>query len=349
MKIGLSLPLLTVSLLAPLGWSQTPAAPAAILPPAAKTPIALWPPSMARNSPPSRSNDMLKPFPPEQRKQIDANLTKAVEQIYMQQQLAEAAQKLNLEQKSPWKDQIELNRRGILARAYVAHLSDDAAKDPSEDPQKYYDAHKAEFENAKLSGIFVGFNPPGTPPTMPAPTREPKKPAHEKANDVEQKARGRWRFRCTSPLRIRASNASKGGDLGIVPINDPQVQIPAEIKAAVAKLQPGQVSEPVHIPGAFLIVKLDSREITPFDKAKADIEQKLQTERSNNVVKKETEKYALTVEDPAFFNTNGAASASTGPKIPSLQRSPPPAQPKPRALASQRILSVHPRAAGFHR
>ncbi len=329
MKIGLSLPLLTVSLLAPLGWSQTPAAPAPSAAAGSQDPNRVVATINGQKLTAKQVNDMLKPFPPEQRKQIDANLTKAVEQIYMQQQLAEAAQKLNLEQKEPWKDQIELNRRGILARAYVAHLSDDAAKDPSEDPQKYYDAHKAEFENAKLSGIFIGFNQPGTPANNAGPNARTEEAAHEKANDVIKKLAAGGDFAALARSESEHPTASKGGDLGVVPINNPQVQIPAEIKAAVAKLQPGQVSEPIHISGAFLIIKLDSREVTPFDKAKADIEQKLQTERSNNVIKKETEKYALTVEDPAFFNPNGAASASTGPKIPSLQRSTPPAQPKP--------------------
>ena len=40
------------------------------------------------------------------------------------------------------------------------------------------------------------------------------------------------------------------------------------MKAAVAKIQPGEVSEPVRIPAPFLIVKLDARETVPFEKAK---------------------------------------------------------------------------------
>ena len=157
MKIGFSLPLLTVSLFSSLGLSQTTAPTPAAKPAAG--------PEAASSQDPNRVvatingqkltakqvNDMLKPFPPEQRKQIDANLSKAVEQVYMQQELSEAAQKLNLGEQSPWKEQIDLNRRGILARAYVTHLSDAAAKEQPEDPQKYYDAHKVEFDNAKLS------------------------------------------------------------------------------------------------------------------------------------------------------------------------------------------------------
>ncbi len=323
MKIGLTLPFLTVSLLASLGWSQTASqTPAAK--PAGQDPNRVVATINGQKITAKQVEEMLKPFPPDQRKQIDANLSKAVEQIYMNQQLAEAAQKLNLEQQSPWKDQIELNRRGILARAYVAHLSDAAAKETPEDPQKYYDAHKAEFEFAKLSGIFVGFNPPGTPANSSAPNARTEEAAHEKANDLEKKLAAGGDFAALARSESEHQTASKGGDLGNVPINDPQVQIPADIKAAVAKLQPGQVSEPVKIPGAYLIVKLDARETTPFDKAKPGIEQKLQSERSQAVVKKETEKYAIHIEDQAFFGNSGGPTASVAPKIPSLQRSSPP-------------------------
>jgi peptidyl-prolyl cis-trans isomerase C len=336
MKIGLSLPLLIASSFAPLGWSQTAPpspAPAAAAKPQGPEAVAAQDPNRVvatingQKITAKRVADMLKAFPPEQRKQIDANLTKAVEQIYMQEQLADAAERLNLEQQSPWKDQLELNRRGILARAYVAHLSDTAAKEPAEDPQKYYDAHKAEFDNAKLSGIFVPFNPPGTPASTSAPNALTEEQAHGKANDLEKKIAAGGDFAALARAESVHATASKGGDLGTVPINDPSVNIPAEIKTAVGKLQPGQVSEPIRIQGAFLIVKLDSRETVSFEKAKSGIEQKLQTERSQNVVKKEQEKYAIHVEDQDFFGSGAPAGA--GPKVPSLQRPAPAPQSKP--------------------
>ncbi len=334
MKIGLSLPLLIVSSFAPLVSSQT--APPPPPPPAALK--ARGPDAVAAQDPnrvvatingqkvtAKQVDDMLKAFPPEQRKQIDANLTKAVEQIYMQEQLADAAEKLKLEQQSPWKEQLELNRRGILARAYVAHLSDAAGKDSAEDPKTYYDTHKAEFDSVKLSGIFLPFNAPGTPAANSAPNAMTEEQAHDKANDVEKKLAAGGDFAALARSESVHQTAAKGGDLGTIPINDPQVGIPAEIKTAVAKLQPGQVSEPVRIPGAFLIVKLESRETVTFEKAKAGIEQKLQTERSQSVIKKETEKYTIHVEDQDFFETATAA----GPKIPSLQRPAAAAQSKP--------------------
>jgi PPIC-type peptidyl-prolyl cis-trans isomerase-like protein len=341
MKIGLSLPLVIASF-APLCCAQTatppPAAPAAA-PAAAQTPPKPHGPEKVAAQDPNRivatidgqkitakqAVDLLKPFPPDQRKQLDANLSNSVQQIYTQHQFADAARKLNLEDKSPWKEQLELTREGVLARAYISHLQDAAKNEPVDDPQKYYDAHQSEYETAKLSGIFVGFNPPGTPANNAAPNARTEEQARDKAGDIEKKLKAGGDFAAIARSDSEHQTASKGGDLGTVPINDPELKIPVDVKTAVAKLQPGEVTEPIRIPGAFLIVKLDAREKVSFEKAKDGIVQKLQTERSQGAVKKEVDKYTIHVEDPDFFDTGVAPS----PKIPSLQRPAAAAQPKP--------------------
>jgi hypothetical protein len=334
MKIGLPLPLIVASCV-PLCWSQTtPPSPA----PVAQTSDKPHGPEKVAAQDPNRvvatidgqkitakeALDLLKPFPPEQRKQLDANLTNAVQQIYTQRQFAEDARKLNLEDQSPWKEQLELTRQGVLARAYIAHLQEGTTKEPTEDPQKYYDAHQSEYDTAKLSGIFIGFNPPGTPANSAAPNARTEEQARAKADEVEKKLKAGGDFAALARSDSEHQTASKGGDLGSVPINDPQLKIPAEVKTAVAKLKPGEVTEPIRIPGAFLIVKLDAREKVSFEHAKAGIVQKLQAERSQSAVKKEVDKYTIHVEDPDFFDTGVAPSA----KIPSLQR--PAATPQPR-------------------
>jgi parvulin-like peptidyl-prolyl isomerase len=340
MKIVLSFSLVVASF-ASLSWSQTtptssPATPAAS---AAPTPPKPHGPEKVAAQDPNRivatidgqkitakqAADMLKPFPPDQRKQLDNNLSNAVQQIYTQHEFADAAKKLNLQDQSPWKEQLELTREGVLARAYISHLQDAAKSEPLEDPQKYYDAHQTEYDTAKLSGIFVGFSPPGTPASNASPTARTEEQAREKANDIEKKLKAGGDFAAIARSDSEHQTAAKGGDLGTVPINDPELKIPADVKAAVSKLQPGEVTEPIRIPGAFLIVKLDAREKVSFDKAKDGIVQKLQAEHSQGAVKKEVEKYTIHVEDPDFFDTGATPSA----KIPSLQRPSAASQAKP--------------------
>lgn len=322
MKIGLSLSLLTLSVFALPGLAQTAAA-------GSQDPNRVVATINGQKVTAKQANDLLKMYTPEQRKQIDANFLKNFEKIYMQEQLADAALKMNLEQQQPWKDQLELTRRGILAQAYIGHLAEAAGKQPTEDPQKYYDAHKAEMETAKLSGIFIGFTAPGTPANSGATNARTEDAAKQKAQDIEKKLAAGGDFAALARSESEHQTASKGGDLGTVPINDPQIQIPAEIKNAVAKLQPGQVSEPIRINGAYLIIKLDARESVTFEKAKPGIEQKLHSEQSNDVIKKETEKYTVHVDDQDFFNSNGGTASIGAPKTPSLQRPAPASSPNP--------------------
>jgi peptidyl-prolyl cis-trans isomerase C len=328
----------TAGYLAPLAWTQT-APPAPTTAPVIK---ARGPEAVAAQDPnrvvavvdgkqitASQALQMLKPFPPEERKQYEANLSNLVLQVYIRQQMAESAKKLNLEQQSPWKEQIDFARDNVLTKAYLAQMSANAGKAAaSEDPQKYYDTHPGDFDSVQLSGIFVSFSPPGTPASAAAVVRTEAQ-ARDKADELEKKLKAGGDFAALARTDSDNQNSgAKGGDLGTFNTGDPQ--IPATIKNAVVKLQPGQYSEPVQIPNGFLIVKLDKRTKLNFEQARPGIVQRLESERSQAAVKQELDKYKITVQDADFFNAPGAAVSH----VPSLQRPGTPAaapqtQPKP--------------------
>ncbi len=254
---------------------------------------------------------LLKAIPPDQLKRYETNLPSVVQQIYMSQDLAQQAVKMNLDQQSPLKEQLALSREGLLAQAYINKVAS-SSTGASQDPQQYYNSHAAEFDRAKLSGIFISFNPPGTPASG-ATNNRTEEQARNKADDVEKKLKAGSDF--TTVARTESDNqqsAARGGEIGTFSVADPQ--LPAELKAAVEKLQAGQVSEPVRIPNAFLIIKVDSRNKLTLDQARPEIVQKLQNERNQAAVKAQVDKYKIQVKDPDFFNS------STGPAIPSLQR-----------------------------
>jgi parvulin-like peptidyl-prolyl isomerase len=331
---------LSAACFATLTWSQTatPPAPTTQAPaaPAAATSIKPRGPEAVAAQDPNRvvavidgkqitakqALDMLKPFPPEQRKQYESNLPNLIQQVYMRVQLADAAKKVNLDQQSPWKEQIELTRDNILAQAYLAQVSTNATKSAAiEDPQKYYDSHPTDFDSVKLSGIFVGFSPPGTPAAAAPGGARTESEARDKADGVEKKLKAGGDF--TALARTESDNpqsAAKGGDLGTYNTGDDK--IPADVKTALTKLQTGQYSEPIHIPSGFLIVKVDSRTKLTFEQARAGIVQRLQSDKSKAVVQEEIDKYKIQVQDSDFFNASNAPAAN----IPSLQR---PASPPP--------------------
>ena len=325
---------------AALSWAQTTPAAA---PPAAtpSQPKARGPEAVAALEPnrvvatidgkqitAKQAAEMLKPYTPEQRKQLESNLPNFVQQTYTREQLAEGAKKLNLDQQSPLREQIAVARDNMLAQAYLAHMSQTASGAAS-DPKQFFDAHPGEFDTANLSGIFVQFSPPGTPSGAPGGRTEAQ--AREKVDDLEKKLKAGGDF--TALARSESDNqasAAKGGELGTFTMGDPQ--IPADIKTAIVKLEPGQYSEPISIPSGFLVVKLASRTKATFEQSRAAVTQRMQQEKGQAALKQELDKYKIQVQDSEFFDTaNGSAL-----KIPSLQRPAPsasappaPGQPKP--------------------
>lgn len=260
--------------------------------------------------------NLLKPLPPQERRRFEANLSGLVQQIYMEDQLAEQAAKMNLDQESPWKEQLQMARANILTQAYFNKIANSApAGAATQDPKAYYDSHPNDFDQFKLSGIFVAFSPPGTPAAANSAANRTEETARQKADDIEKKIKAGGDF--TALARTESDNqqlAAKGGDLGTVTSGDPQ--LPADIKAAIVKLQTGEVSEPVRLPNGFFILKVDSRSKAPFEQARAGIAQRLQNEKNQAAVKQELDKYKIEVKDPDFFNASNAQPHN----IPSLQR-----------------------------
>lgn len=265
--------------------------------------------------------EMMKPLPPEERKRLENNLQALLQQLYMENQIAEQATKMSLDQQSPWKEQLQLARANILTQAYLDKLSSNSAAGTATDPKQYYDAHAAEYDQVKISGIVIAFSPPGTPASSAGASRTEAQ-AEEKATDLEKKLKAGADLsalaRAESDIQ---QSAAQGGTLGEFIVGDPNV--PADIKAAVAKLQPGQIAEPVRANGRVYILRLDSRTRLPFEQVRAGIVARSQNERKQAVLNQERDKYKVQVQDPDFFN----ASSGPAPKIPSLQKPGSPATP----------------------
>jgi peptidyl-prolyl cis-trans isomerase C len=268
--------------------------------------------------------DMLKDISPEQRRAAPS-LASLLQQVYMVHKFADQAAQLHLDQQQPWKEELATTRANILGNAYLNHLAQ-ANTAPAADPKQYYDSHPDEFQQIKLSGILIGFAPAGAPAQNGGVTRTEEQ-ARTKAADIEKKLKsGTNLATLASTESDNKASASHGGDLGTLNLGD--ANLPANIKTALATLQPGQVSDPVQVQNGFYIFKVESRTKLPFDQARAAIEKKIQSDRNQAVLKQQFEKYKIQVSDPDFFNTGTGTSAHA---IPSLQRPPSPGTPRTQA------------------
>jgi hypothetical protein len=257
--------------------------------------------------------DLLKAIPPDQLSRYQGKLPNVLEQLYMGQDLAHQAEKMNLDKQSPVKEQLELSRNQVLAQAYLNKIASNAAGTAA-DPAQYYNSHPEEFDRVDLSGIFIGFNPPGTPATN-NPNSRTEEQARAKADDIEKKLKAGGDF--STIARTDSDNqqsAANGGKIGTVSMAG--TQLPADLKTALQNAKTGDITAPVRIPNGYLIAKVDSRKKLTLDEARPEITQKLQSERNQAALKQEIDKYKIQVQDPDFFGSTASSTAST----PSLQK-----------------------------
>lgn len=317
------------------GWSQTaqkpasspsqssaapsgPAASAAANSPSGPEAIAMKEPNKVvatSNGQPitaKQAYDILKMLPAEQRKS-SANLQHMFEQLYTLNALAERAQREHLDQEPEVKSNLELGRDRVLAQAYMNKITNEGGA-PTADPKAYYDMHKGEYTTASLTGIAVAFNPPGTP-ANPNGINRTEAQAKDKADDIEKKIKAGADIKTLARTESDDQrSAANGGSLG--QLTAAAQGVPADLKDQVfTKLKVGEVSEPIRLPNAFYIIRVDSRNEQPYAQVSNQIEQKLKGEKQQAVAEKEIDKYKITVQDPAFFGSSSPSASNTVPSL----------------------------------
>jgi peptidyl-prolyl cis-trans isomerase C len=315
-----------------LAWSQTASVAPATKPDpealAAKDPGKVVATINGRPVTAKQAADLLKLLPEADRRKI-SDLSVAVQQLYTITDLAQQAVSEKLDQQSPYKERLEMERSQLLAQAFVADKSLKSA--PPADPHQYYDSHATDYDRATISGIVVAYNAPGTPASAGGVTRS-ETDARQKADDVSKKLKTGADFAATAKSDSDdPQSASRGGALGTLSAGTPN--IPAELKDVIFnKLQPGQISDPVKGPNAYYVLKLDSRKKETFDEAKPEIEQQLKTEHDRAVSQQIQAQYKIQVTDPSFFGTNVTPTAAKSPSIlkPGESVAPPPSPSSPK-------------------
>jgi hypothetical protein len=220
----------------------------------------------------------------------------------------------HLDDQEPWKDQLKVARENVLIQAYISMISNQSG--PAPDAKAYYDAHAQEFDTTQLSGILIRFTPAGSP--APAGATDPSKvrteeQAKAKADQLEAKLKGGADFAALAKSDSDdPASAAKGGELGSYSLANNALS--PDIKAVIANLKPGEISAPIKQGPGLYILKVTGHTTTSFDQAQADILRKIQGERGSEAIKKEFEKYSITVKDPEFFDDGTPAPH----KIPSL-------------------------------
>jgi parvulin-like peptidyl-prolyl isomerase len=249
---------------------------------------------------------MLAGAPPQLMQAVVKDPKAALEQVYLLTRLTELAQQDKVPETSPWKEMIAFYEKNIYAQMELNYKTNTFAVSPA-DEQKYYDANKSKYEQAKIRVIYIAFAAdPKAAPAQP----EAKKPLAEaeakaKADDLIKQLRAGGDFAALAKQNSDDKNsAEKGGEFGVVHQSD---RLNEGLKNAVFALKPGETSDPVRQPNGFYIIRVDERSFRPLAEASTDIVSQLRTEKFQSWLKSIQDENKVTIQNADFFKT-GAGS-----------------------------------------
>jgi peptidyl-prolyl cis-trans isomerase C len=223
------------------------------------------------------------------RKQFADNLVKVLV-------LAQEGKRRKLDETTAFKTQTMFQSANTLAAATYADINKET-KISDADLHKYYEDHKAEFEQVRARHILIRTQ--GSPmPLKPGAKELSDAEGLAKAQDLvkQLKAGGDFAALATKESDDTGS-AANGGDLSFFK----KGQMVPSFEQAAFSMQPGQISDPVKSQFGYHVIKVEAKETKSFDDVKAELEKRMKPEQSQKALD-ELQKKSAVVYDPVFFD-----------------------------------------------
>ncbi len=254
---------------------------------------------------------LLRALAPQMAQQALADRKKLVEQYGLLRRLVELALEQKLDQRSPYMEGIAYNRMQLLYQAVIKEKFAQITIAP-EEAQKFYEANKDRYAQARVKVIYISFTnspPPQTDPAAKKPLTEAE--AKAKADDVRARLSSGADFVALVKEHSEdPTSAAKDGDFGTIRRSD---KIPEEIQQVIFSLKAGQVSAPVRQPNGLYLFRVEEVSTQTLDEVKKSIQDELRNSRF--VAWMEELKKGLQVKEeiPQFFSPKTFALPTPSP------------------------------------
>jgi len=209
--------------------------------------------------------------------------------------LAQEGKRRKLDESSAYRTQSMFQDANILANMTYEEIGKNIKLDEA-DVRKYYEAHKAEFEQVRARHILIRAQ--GSPTAVrPGQKDLTEAEALAKAQDLRKRIQAGEDFaQLASQESDDTGSAAKGGDLGFFRHGQ---MVPSFEQAAFA-LQPGEIGEPVKSPFGYHVIKVEAKESKSFEDVRPELERRMRPEQAQKTVE-ELQKTSQVVLDPDFF------------------------------------------------
>ena len=213
--------------------------------------------------------------------------------------LAQEARNRKMDSGPAYQIQSQLQVDSLLSNLLAQQLIKDM-QIPEADLRKYYEEHKAQFEQVSARHILVRFQGSRVP-VKPGQKDLTPEEALARAQDLEKRIKAGEDFAALATAESDdTGSALKGGDLGFFRHG---MMVPSFDEVAF-KMKPGEVSEPVRSDFGYHIIKVEA--VKGFEEAKPDVEKDM----APNILKQEMDdmqKKAVVVYNTEFFTTAAPA------------------------------------------
>jgi parvulin-like peptidyl-prolyl isomerase len=228
--------------------------------------------------------------------------------------LAQEGKRRKLDESSAYRTQSMFEDANILANMTYEEISKNAKLDEA-DVRKYYEAHKAEFEQVRARHILIRVQ--GSPsPVRPGQKDLTDAEALAKAQDLRKKILAGADFaQLAREESDDSGSGANGGDLGSFRHGQ---MVPTFEQAAFA-MQPGDLSEPVKSPFGYHLIKVEATESKSFEEVRPELERRMRPEQAQKALE-ELQKKTPAVLDPEFFGiAKKLGPDRSGPRPPSAR------------------------------
>ncbi len=217
-----------------------------------------------------------------------------VEQLISLKAMAQEARRRKLDQDPGYKAQVAFQAENILANVLFRDMSANL-KIEDADVQKYYDAHKAEYERVTARHILIRVK------GSAAPAGGKKELTDEEALEKVKALRARIVAGedFATIAKAESDDTGSGANGGSLNSFSHGQMVPPFEKAAFA-LPVGQVSEPVKSQFGYHLILVEKHEAKTLEEVRPEIEKKLRPELAKQAVDNLRKQTPVKVDDSFF-------------------------------------------------
>jgi hypothetical protein len=262
--------------------------------------------------------------------------------------MSDQAKKQGMDKTDQYKETMKFMQMQVLAQELQRKIQADSANVSDSDMQKYYDDHKADFEQYNLDRLFV----PRTKQPEPDLKQEGDKNSKPTEDEIKTKqeadkakaaAAEQSMTKLADDLRVRAAAGEdftklqkEAFEAAGMKIESPTVNL-ANVRrtglspghVAVFDLKPGEVSQVISDNGGHYIYKMNSKSEIPLDQAKNEIHGRLQSERMRDTMDKLNGSFQVETNEAYFGPGAGGVPPRPGPGGPARPMGARPGTPPP--------------------